>query len=298
MPEGDTVYQLARRLDRSLKGRTLRRAELRVPAHATADLSGRTMLGHDTYGKHLLTRFSGGLTLHTHLQMDGSWTVTRPGQAAAAPAAARRPGAARPARDGSTGYGLQLPVVELVATATRPRSSATSDPIRCGPTGTPPRPSRRLSTAPDRPLVAALLDQRNLAGLGNLWVNELAFLRGYSPWTPMADVDVPATVALAVAGAPALGAHPRRAPGDDRQQPSRGGALGQWPGPPAVPSLRDPDRSRRRGTGGRRTPAHLVVPALSARTGPGPARSRNISLVAEIETAGVVGMIHLASTRR
>ena len=79
MPEGDTVFLLARRLDRSLKGRRVERGELRVPAHATDDLAGRTILGHDTHGKHLLTRFDDGLTLHTHLRMDGSWTVVGPG---------------------------------------------------------------------------------------------------------------------------------------------------------------------------------------------------------------------------
>ena len=80
MPEGDTVFLLARRLDRSLRGQRLERGELRVPAHATADLSGRILLEHDTYGKHLLARFDDGLTLHTHLRMDGSWSVVGPGK--------------------------------------------------------------------------------------------------------------------------------------------------------------------------------------------------------------------------
>jgi hypothetical protein len=80
VPEGDSVYRLARRLERSLDGHTVVRSQLRVPAHATADLSGSTLLRHDTHGKHLLTRFDSGLTLHTHLRMDGSWTITRPGR--------------------------------------------------------------------------------------------------------------------------------------------------------------------------------------------------------------------------
>ena len=196
MPEGDTVYLLARRLDRSLQGRTLKRAELRVPAHATADLSRRTVLGHDTYGKHLLTRFDGELTLHTHLKMEGSWTVTRPGK--------RLPVRLLPdvrvllgCRDGTTAYGLNLPVVELVATSNEESviGYLGPDPLRAD--WDADEANARLATDPARPLVAALLDQRNLAGLGNLWVNELAFLRGYSPWTPMRDVDIPATVALA-----------------------------------------------------------------------------------------------------
>ena len=197
MPEGDTVYLLARRLDRSLKGRTLKHTELRVPAHATADLSGQKILGHDTYGKHLLTRFDGELTLHTHLEMEGSWTVTRDGK--------RLPARLMPdvrvllgCTDGTTAYGVKLPVVELLLT--RDEADAIGylgpDPLR--PDWDAELAVRNLGADPDRPLVAALLDQRNLTGLGNLWVNELAFLRGHSPWTPVRDVDIPATVALAV----------------------------------------------------------------------------------------------------
>ncbi len=80
MPEGDTVFQLARRLRPSLDGRTLTHGELRVPAHSDVRMAGLTILNHDTHGKHLLTRLSESVTLHTHLKMTGSWTVTRPGR--------------------------------------------------------------------------------------------------------------------------------------------------------------------------------------------------------------------------
>ena len=80
MLEGDSVYLLARRLDRGLKGRRLARSDLRAPKVATVDLAGRTVVENATHGKHLLTRLSGDLTLHTHLRMQGSWTVTRPGR--------------------------------------------------------------------------------------------------------------------------------------------------------------------------------------------------------------------------
>ena len=195
VPEGDSVYKLARRLDRLLKGHTISRSELRVPAHATEDLSGRTVLEHDTHGKHLLTRFSGGLTLHTHLRMDGSWTVTRPGR--------RLPGSLMPdvrvvlqVNSGETAYGVKLPVVDLLRTADEPQvvGHLGPDPLRAD--WDPEEAVRRIEAGPDRPLVAALLDQRLVAGWGNLWVNELAFLRGHSPWTPVGDVDVPALVRL------------------------------------------------------------------------------------------------------
>jgi len=196
VPEGDSVYLLARRLEPALRGRRLQRGELRVPAHATDDLAGRTTLELDTHGKHLLTRFDGGLTLHTHLRMDGSWTVVRPGRSL--------PRNLLPdvrvllaVESGPTAYGLSIPVVELLPTAGE--SDAVGhlgpDPLRADWNAA--AAVSRLESEPERTLAAALLDQRNLAGLGNLWVNEICFLRGHSPWTPMNEVDLAATVALA-----------------------------------------------------------------------------------------------------
>jgi endonuclease-8 len=196
VPEGDSIYQLARRLEPALRGRRLHRGELRVPAHATDDLAGRTVLELDTHGKHLLVRFDAGLTLHTHLRMDGSWTVVRPGRSL--------PRNLLPdvrvllaVESGQTAYGLSIPVVELLPTAAESEvvGHLGPDPLRADWSAS--AAVARLEREPDRTLAAALLDQRNLAGLGNLWVNEICFLRGHSPWTPVREVDLPATVALA-----------------------------------------------------------------------------------------------------
>jgi endonuclease VIII len=196
VPEGDSVYKEARRLEPVLKGRTLTRGELRVPAHATDDLAGLTVLELDTHGKHLLTRLESGLTLHTHLKMDGSWSVTGPGK--------RLPRHLLPdvrvllqTDRGSTVYGVSMPVVELVRTADEHAvvGYLGPDPLRSD--WDLQEAVRRVATDPARPLAAALLDQRLVAGLGNLWVNELCFLRGHSPWTPVGEVDVKATLALA-----------------------------------------------------------------------------------------------------
>ncbi|WP_129337572.1 DNA-formamidopyrimidine glycosylase family protein [Cellulomonas endophytica] len=193
MPEGDSVYRLARRLDASLRGRRVVRSDVRVPQLATLDLAGRTVDEHVTHGKHLLTRFSGGLTLHSHLRMDGEWTVTGVGR--------RLP--ARLGHEvrlvlttdaGTTAYGLRLH--DLRAVPTRREADLVGhlgpDPLRDD--WDPDEAVRRLAADPARPLVAALLDQRLVAGLGNLWANELAFLTGTSPWTPVGEVDVPALV--------------------------------------------------------------------------------------------------------
>ena len=196
MPEGDSIYKEARKLDTALKGRVLVRGELRVAALAGADLVGATVLGHDTHGKHLLTRFDNGQTLHTHLRMDGSWTVVRPGRTLPR---ARDPDVRvlLATEGGSTAYGLLIPVVELIPTAAEDRVVGHLGPDPLREDWDAEAAIGRLAAEPDRPINAALLDQRNLAGLGNLWVNELCFLRGVSPWTPAGEVDEPADVALA-----------------------------------------------------------------------------------------------------
>ncbi|TFV59375.1 Fpg/Nei family DNA glycosylase [Mycobacterium sp. PS03-16] len=194
MPEGDTVYALARRLDAALRDRVLTHGQLRVPAHATADLAGHTVLEHVTHGKHLLTRLSDELTLHTHLRMSGSWTVSEQGR--------WLPPAVLPdvrvvlRTAGPAAYGVRLPVVELLRT--RDERDVVGhlgpDPLRTD--WDPDEAARRIAAQPDRPLVAALLDQRCVAGFGNLWANELCFLRGHSPWTPVGAVDVGALLRL------------------------------------------------------------------------------------------------------
>ena len=195
MPEGDSVWKAARRMADGLVGRTVTASDFRVPQHATADLSGRQVLAFDSYGKHMLTRFSGGLTLHTHFEMDGSWQLVGPGR--------RLPSTFDDEvrlvlqTDGPTAYALRMPVLELIATDDEPRVMGHLGPDVLGPTWDEDEAVRRLSADPDRPVVEALLDQKNLAGIGNLWAVETCYLRGVSPWTPVRDVDLRAAVRLA-----------------------------------------------------------------------------------------------------
>ena len=81
MPEGDVIWATARRLREALAGQVLTRSDFRVPKFATVDLSGQLVTEVVSRGKHLLVRTSGGLTVHTHLKMDGFWRVrpVRPG---------------------------------------------------------------------------------------------------------------------------------------------------------------------------------------------------------------------------
>ncbi len=189
MPEGDSVFKLARRLDRTLLGATITRSDLRVPRLATKDLSGRELVEHATWGKHLLTRFSGGVTLHSHLLMDGEWAVTGPGKQLPR----RLTGQVRVILEtatGTTAWGLRLHQLELVATGDEDRLVGHLGPDPLREDWDAAEAVRRVGADPGRPLVSALLDQTRIAGLGNLWVNELAFLTGVSPWTAIGDVDV------------------------------------------------------------------------------------------------------------
>jgi endonuclease-8 len=196
MPEGDTVWLVARRLREALAGRRLTRAELRVPALATADLSGRQVADVVPRGKHLMVRTEDGWTLHTHLRMDGAWRIYRPGERwGGGPTHQIR---AVLANDHAVAVGYRLPVLELLATSAEDTVVGHLGPDLLGPDWDPDEAVRRLLAAPARPIGEALLDQRNLAGVGNVYKSELCFLRGITPWTPTGECPDPARlVALA-----------------------------------------------------------------------------------------------------
>ncbi len=195
MPEGDSVFRLAIKLRAALDGRRLARGDLRVPAHATDALDGMKVLEHATYGKHLLTRLDAGLTLHTHLRMQGSWTITAPGRTlprAVLPDARVILGV----ENGPTAYGLGIPVVDLLPTRAEVDVVGHLGPDPLRDDWSADEAVRRLRRDPGERIIAALLDQHKVAGFGNLWANELCFLRGVHPDTATADVDIPALVAL------------------------------------------------------------------------------------------------------
>jgi endonuclease-8 len=186
MPEGDTVWLAGRRLHDALAGRVLRRTDFRVPRLATVDLSGREVEEVVSRGKHLLTRIEGGVTVHTHFRMDGSWHLYRPGEA-------WRGGPNHQIRlvlgtEEWLAVGYRLPVVDLVPTAEEHTLVGHLGPDLLGPDWDPDEAVRRLAAQPERELGTALLDQRNLAGIGNLYKAEACFLAGLSPWTAVGQV--------------------------------------------------------------------------------------------------------------
>jgi endonuclease-8 len=184
MPEGDAVRRTARALDEALAGRRLLRADLRVPRHATTDLSGMTVDRTAVAGKHLLTRLlgrAGRITLHTHLRMDGRW-VTGP--------AGPRPIAgpqwqirAWLATEETQAVGVRLAMVEVLSSAREHRIVGHLGPDILGPDLDAGAAALRVRAEEDRPLAEALLDQRVISGLGTIWTAETAFNAGVSPWT-------------------------------------------------------------------------------------------------------------------
>ncbi|WP_417563835.1 DNA-formamidopyrimidine glycosylase family protein [Microbacterium sp.] len=189
MPEGDTVWQTARRLNAALAGRELTRFELRVPREALVDLTGQTVREVVPRGKHILHRI-GEWTLHSHLKMEGTWAVLAPGTRWPRPAHTAR---AIACTDGVDTVGFDLAEIAVVRTVDERQLIGHLGPDPLQPDWDPAEAARRLS-ADTRAIHVALLDQRNLAGLGNEYANELLFVRGILPTTPAAGTDTAAVV--------------------------------------------------------------------------------------------------------
>jgi endonuclease VIII len=185
MPEGDTVWRTARSLDRALSGSVLLASDFRVPALATLDLSGKPVIETVSRGKHLLTRIGSDTTLHTHLKMEGSWHLYRDGSRWRRPAHQAR--VVLRTADWSA-VGFSLGVVEVVLRGEEDSVVGHLGPDLLGPDWNEEEALRRLSAAPERPIGEALLDQRNLAGIGNMYKSELCFLAGVHPWLPVCAV--------------------------------------------------------------------------------------------------------------
>ncbi|KJL29867.1 DNA-formamidopyrimidine glycosylase family protein [Microbacterium oxydans] len=193
MPEGDTVFRTARRLDEALAGADATRFDLRVPQAATIDLTGQPIHGAVSRGKHLLLRV-GDSTLHSHLRMDGAWFIYRPGEKWRHPAFKVRAIVGTAERDA---VGVDLAEIEVVPTRDEAQLVGYLGPDPLAEDWDPAEAVRRLS-ADTRSIHVALLDQRNVAGFGNEYAAELLFLRGILPTRPTPEVDAAALIELGV----------------------------------------------------------------------------------------------------
>ncbi|MBV9820702.1 MAG: Fpg/Nei family DNA glycosylase [Actinobacteria bacterium] len=196
MPEGDTVYRASRKLNAALAGRPVTRFDLRVPALALADLSGNTLTEVVPRGKHILMRFSNGQTLHSHLRMDGGWRI---GPAGAPP---RGRGFEIRALVGNAEYlaaGFRVHDLKLLPTENEHEVVGHLGPDLLAADFDRDEALRRFAAQPSRPIGEALLDQRLVAGIGNVYKCELMFLHRLNPFLPVGEVpDIEAVIDDAV----------------------------------------------------------------------------------------------------
>jgi endonuclease VIII len=203
MPEGDTVFRAAATLHKFMAGRVVTRFECAYPAVTRiADdhpIVGRTIEAISARGKHLLMAFSGDLVLRTHLRMNGSWHIY--------PAGGRWQ---RPARDmrvlvctaDACAVGFNVPVAELLTHREIERHTQLRalGPDLLAPTFDRTDAVQRIRARTDAVIADVLLDQRALAGVGNVFKSEILFLAGVLPFTPvrsLTDADVERIVAIA-----------------------------------------------------------------------------------------------------
>jgi endonuclease-8 len=152
--------------------------------------------GVRTVGKHIFVQFDNAVSLHNHLRMDGSWHVHRPGARWRAPAHQVR---AVLAHASAEAIGVRLHDMELVPTDKEARLVGHLGPDLLDPDWTDAhadRARRALAADPARQIGLALLDQRVMAGVGNVYKAEVCFLLGVSPWTPVSEVDTERAVAV------------------------------------------------------------------------------------------------------
>ena len=198
MPEGDSVFRAAAQLHAALAGQQLISSDFRVPRFATLKLGGWTVTEVVPRGKHLLMRVEGParqgggspaepdrLTIHSHLKMEGTWQVYPPGGRWRKPGFTARCVLRTAAADA---VGFSLGVLEVIKTAEEDKAVGHLGPDLLGPDWDPAEAELRVSSAPDVPVGVALLDQRNLAGIGNIYRCEVCFLAGIHPASPVAAV--------------------------------------------------------------------------------------------------------------
>ena len=186
MPEGDTIFRTAEVLRAALVGRRIAaaRAQPQPGLRRVPDLSrviGATVVSVEARGKHLLIGFDNGLTVRSHLRMTGSWHRYRPGEPWRRPI---RQASAILETAESVAVAFNTPVIELLTDAELRRSPplTTLGPDLLSRSFETDEALRRLRERSREELGNALLDQRAVAGIGNVYKSEVAFLEGLDPW--------------------------------------------------------------------------------------------------------------------
>lgn len=192
MPEGDAIFRTARTLNLALAGRVVTGFESVFPALTRIDtdtpLVGRTVDRAWAQGKHVLIGFSGGLSLRTHMRMSGSWHVYRPGERW------QRPGYDKRIvieTDAFVAVAFLVPVAEFITDQAlrRARALRTLGPDLLGEEFDEAAAVASLRAHDPLPLGEALLDQRAVAGIGNIYKSETCFVARVNPFAPVSALD-------------------------------------------------------------------------------------------------------------
>lgn len=191
MPEGDSIFRAAEAMHRALAGRLVTRFESSLPALTRIDhdhpIAGRTIESVAPLGKHLLVAFSGDLILHTHMRMNGSWHLYRPADRWRASARDMR---VLVATAEVVAVGFKIPVAELISgrELSRHHTLQALGPDLLGASFDREEALNRLRAHGRDPIADTLLDQRVLAGIGNVFKSEILFIAGVQPFTRIADL--------------------------------------------------------------------------------------------------------------
>jgi endonuclease-8 len=207
MPEGDTIHHAANRMRPVLAG-AVPVVETPHPRHRfdrwPQRLAGQAVESVDTHGKHLFIRFEGDLVLHSHLRMTGSWATYEEGRRWGR--SPKRVWLALRARNHAV-VQFDGPVLELLTESRRrfDRRLAMLGPDILGPELDEEQFLARLrEDDPTRAIGDALLDQRTIAGIGNLWKVESCFIAAIDPWRTTGRVSDEEALAIVRAARPRM----------------------------------------------------------------------------------------------
>ncbi|HEY2908033.1 MAG TPA: DNA-formamidopyrimidine glycosylase family protein [Vicinamibacterales bacterium] len=191
MPEGDTIFLAAATLHRVFAGKIVTAFESVLPSLTRVDaerpLAGRTIESVTSRGKHMLMSFSGDLTLHTHMRMNGSWHVYRPGERWRRPARDMR---IVVATSDALAVGFNIPVAEFLTGGdlARHRQLQALGPDLLDPAFDRAAAQARIRMLAEHAIADVLLNQGAIAGIGNVFKSEILFMAGVDPFTRVADL--------------------------------------------------------------------------------------------------------------
>jgi endonuclease-8 len=221
MPEGDTIFRTAASLHRALAGRQVTGFATALAQLARVDddtpIVGRTIERCESRGKHVLLAFSGDLVLRTHMRMSGSWHLYRPGEAWKRTQTAMR---VHIVTNAWVAVAFDVPVADFVRTKdlARDRALRSLGPDLLSSSFDRAAALARLAAAGLRPIADVLLDQRVVAGIGNIFKSEVLFLGGVHPDTPAGSLDAATLARVLDVAVPLMQSNTR---------PGEGGSGGQ-----------------------------------------------------------------------